>query len=48
MKRGSLTWDTIGKLILAIAFLLLMLVLLYMARDKFVEVGDKIKDVFGV
>tara|TARA_Y100000310_G_C20399187_1_gene676580 strand:- start:210 stop:356 length:147 start_codon:yes stop_codon:yes gene_type:complete len=48
MKKGSLTWDTIGKLILAVAFLLLFLVLLYMSSDKFSAVGDKIKDVLGV
>jgi|GEM_PF-2522042 len=48
MKRGSLTWDTIGKLVLAVAFLLIMLYLIFLSKDKLFEIGEKIKDVLAL
>lgn len=47
MKRGSLTWDTIGKLVLAVAFLLIMLYLIFLSKDKLFELGETIKDALA-
>ena len=47
-KKGDLAWDTIGKLVIALAFLLLMLVILYLFKDKLIGITDQIKALFRV
>ncbi len=45
MKKGSLTWDTLGKIVLGVAFLLLILYLIFVSKDKLVEVGGGLLNV---
>lgn len=50
MARGDIAWDTIGKLLIALAFLLLAVLIIYLFRDKMLDLLEQIKRVmrFGV
>ena len=50
MKKGDIAWDTIAKLIIALVFLLLISVALYLLKDKMYALLDQIKRAlrFGV
>jgi len=50
MKKGDVAWDTIAKLMIALAFLLLAGIIIFLFRDKMVALLDQIKRIlrFGV
>jgi len=46
MKKGEITWDNLGKWMLLLIFLILMLLLVYEQKDKFMLAAESIKLVF--
>tara|TARA_Y100000310_G_C20641506_1_gene794200 strand:+ start:1639 stop:1806 length:168 start_codon:yes stop_codon:yes gene_type:complete len=46
MKRGEITWDKLGKWILLLIFLVLILLLVFSQKDKFMEAVESIKIAF--
>lgn len=42
MKKGEIAWDTIAKLLLALAFLLILSIALYLMRDKMALILERI------
>lgn len=45
MKKGALEWDQLAKLIIAVLLLLVLLALIFVFKDKIVELFDKLKEV---
>ena len=43
MKRGQLVWDTISKWIIALVFLVIVALILFMNREKLIELADKVR-----
>ncbi len=46
MKKGDIELDYLAKIVIAIAFLLLMAFIVWILKDKIFEFGDKIKEIF--
>ena len=46
MKKGDIELDYLAKIIIAIAFLLLMAFLIWIFKDKLFEFSDKLKEIF--
>ncbi len=43
MKKGEITWDKLGKWILLLIFLVLMLLLVYSQKDKFMQAVESVR-----
>ena len=43
MKKGDMTWEEIGKLLIALAVLLFLIIAAWLLRDKMIELFDKFK-----
>ena len=50
MKKGDIAWDTIAKLLIALAFLLIISLMLYLFKDKLAALFESSKRIlrFGV
>ena len=46
MKKGEITWDKLGTWILLLVFLVLILLLVYNQKDKFMLAVEGIKIAF--
>lgn len=46
MKKGDIELDYLAKIVIAVAFLLLMVFLIWIFKDKLFEFGDKLKEIF--
>ena len=46
MKRGELTWDVLGKIILALVLLFVTLFILWLIRDKLAEFIENFPRIF--
>ena len=44
MKKGEWHWEQIGKLLIALFFMVVLLTLIYIFREKILELLDKIKE----
>ena len=45
MKRGAIEIDMLGKILLALIFLLIVAFLIFAGKDKLLLVVDKLKDL---
>ncbi len=45
MKRGALTWDYIGKILIGVAFLLILALVIWMFKGNLYDVFEKFKEV---
>jgi hypothetical protein len=43
LKKGNLTWDEIGKLLIFIVVLIVILVIVWIFKDKLLSLLDKFK-----
>jgi len=48
MKKGELTWDFLGKIILALIALLIIIILGFLFKDKVNEFIDNIPKLLGL
>jgi len=48
MKKGDLSWDTIGKLILVVAFLLIFVLIIFLLKDKLYNLYDGFRSFLGL
>ena len=46
MKRGELTWDTLGKIVLALVLLFVIIFILWLLRDKLAEFIENYPRIF--
>jgi len=42
MRKGDLAWDTIGKLVIGLAFMVVLALIIFFARDK---MGELLKEL---
>ncbi|MBS3146372.1 hypothetical protein J4471_01610 [Candidatus Woesearchaeota archaeon] len=42
MKKGEITWDELGKALIAIIILLIILLIIWMSKDKLINLLEKI------
>ena len=47
MKKGDLTWDTIGKILIALAILVFIILMIFLLKDKSYSLLDRIKDILA-
>ena len=49
MKRGALTWDYIGKILIGVAFLLILALVIWMLKGELYELFERLKEavMFG-
>ena len=49
MKRGALTWDYVGKILIGVAFLLILSLIIYMLKGSLYDVFERMKEavMFG-
>jgi len=45
MKKGAIELDYLAKIVIALAFLLLMAFIIWILRDKIFELGDVLKNI---
>ncbi len=45
-NKKALAWDVLGKIILAIAVLLILLLIIYVLKDKMYSLWEKIVNIF--
>lgn len=48
MKKATLTWDTIGKLVLAVVVLLILIGVVWLAKDKITDLYTKLIDFMRI
>ena len=46
MKKGEITWDFIGKIILALVVLFIVIYLVFLLKDKFAEFISNLPRLF--
>ena len=46
MKRGELTWDTLGKIVLALVLFFILIFILWLLRDKLAEFIENYPRIF--
>jgi len=46
MNKKGLAWETFGKIVLALAVLLILIGIVYVLKDKMYELWDKIVNIF--
>ena len=46
MKKGELTWDTLGKIVLALVLLFVIIFILWLLRDKLAEFIENYPRIF--
>lgn len=45
MRKGTLTWEVLAKIVLGVAFLLIILYIIYLTKDKLLEVGRDLVEI---
>ena len=46
-KKGGLTWDEIGKLIIFLVIFIAVLIIIWIFKDKIFALSDKFKMIFS-
>ena len=45
MKKGEMTWELVVKLVLGVAFLLFVLLMVYLFREKLLALASRVADL---
>ena len=46
MKKGSMQWETLAKIIIIIIVLIIIIYLTYTFRDRMYEIVDKLRGIY--